>query len=349
MIDAARFYAEYKGHPLDQLDALHAALAQSADVNIFLCGDSSLDNKHWFFDGFDTKEEQLMKRVGALPPFLAPAVNGYETLLEPPRMVKDVGYWMNYLAAERLPRRRAVTFNAAVEESTLGERVAALSSNGPGLLPHDEWIRSRFGSGGGQDVVVLSIGGNDVALKPSTATIASVFILTRLPLFVLRALGRWAPGFGHLESLFHGEVEAMVQRLVTPPQPGGSGGAVAAFRPPALVVVCMIYYLDEAPGGSWADHVLARLGYDADPTKLKFIIKLLFETIKAKDFQAQRLNKKSSSHADTQVLPFPLFEVLDGSDTNDYVQRVEPSVQGGRKIASALLDFIAQHTPSGVG
>jgi hypothetical protein len=111
----------------------------------------------------------------------------------------------------------------------------------------------------------------------------------------------------------------------------------------------MIYYLDEAPGGSWADHVLARLGYDADPTKLKFIIKLLFETIKAKDFQAQRLNKKSSSHADTQVLPFPLFEVLDGSDTNDYVQRVEPSVQGGRKIASALLDFIAQHTPSGVG
>ena len=46
-VDAARFYAEYKGHPLDQLDALHAALAPGSDVTVFLTGDSSLDNKHW--------------------------------------------------------------------------------------------------------------------------------------------------------------------------------------------------------------------------------------------------------------------------------------------------------------
>ena len=36
----------------------------------------------------------------------------------------------------------------------------------------------------------------------------------------------------------------------------------------------------------------------------------------------------------------PLFEVLDGSDTRDYVQRVEPSPQGGRKMAVALMDVI---------
>jgi len=362
LVDAARFYAEYKGHPLDQLDALHDELSKDTDINIFLCGDSSLDNKHWFFDSYRPKHEQINGHDGILPPFLAPAVNGYENILKPPHMVKDVSYWMNNLASPRLPGLRTVTFNAAIEESTIGERIAAKSRNGPGLLPHDDWIQSKLGSGGGQDVVVLSVGGNDVALRPSVATIASIFTLTRLPLCMVRALGRWSPGFGHLESLFHGEVEAMVQRLVRPPQSQKSNSSSAAqFRPPSLVVVCMIYYLDETPGGSWADTVLGCLGYDADPAKLKYAIKLLFDTISAKGFSAQppredvrskptlcggdegNAPESTGSSIDTQVLPFPLFDVLDGTDTNDYVQRVEPSVEGGRKMAGALLDFISKN------
>ena len=85
-----------------------------------------------------------------LPNFLAPAVNGYEALLTPPRMVKDVSYWMNALAPEA-----TVCFNAAVEESTIRERAQAES----GLLPHDAWVRGKLGRGGTHDVVVLSIGG----------------------------------------------------------------------------------------------------------------------------------------------------------------------------------------------
>ena len=42
----------------------------------------------------------------------------------------------------------------------------------------------------------------------------------------------------------------------------------------------------------------------------------------------------------TEVVAFPLFEVLDGSCSDDYVQRVEPSPTGGRKIAAALIDAI---------
>ena len=42
----------------------------------------------------------------------------------------------------------------------------------------------------------------------------------------------------------------------------------------------------------------------------------------------------------TEVVPFPLFEVLDGKDTNDYLQRVEPSPQGGAKMARALMDCV---------
>ncbi len=40
------------------------------------------------------------------------------------------------------------------------------------------------------------------------------------------------------------------------------------------------------------------------------------------------------------VIPIPLFHVLDGKTTTDYVARVEPSCTGGRKIAEYLLDAI---------
>ena len=45
----------------------------------------------------------------------------------------------------------------------------------------------------------------------------------------------------------------------------------------------------------------------------------------------------------TEVAAFPLFEVLDGSDPTDYVQRVEPSPRGGAKMARALMDVVLGH------
>lgn len=36
----------------------------------------------------------------------------------------------------------------------------------------------------------------------------------------------------------------------------------------------------------------------------------------------------------------PLFEVLDPSSPSDYLQRVEPSVSGGKKMATYFLDVI---------
>ena len=37
------------------------------------------------------------------------------------------------------------------------------------------------------------------------------------------------------------------------------------------------------------------------------------------------------------MVPVALYEVLDGNNAADYVQRVEPSVQGGRKLSELLL------------
>ena len=46
----------------------------------------------------------------------------------------------------------------------------------------------------------------------------------------------------------------------------------------------------------------------------------------------------------SEVIPVPFFNVLDGKTTRDYVARVEPSAQGGRKLAEYILDMIDKGT-----
>ena len=91
----------------------------------------------------------------------------------------------------------------------------------------------------------------------------------------------------------------------------------------------MIYYLDEAETGSWADGMLGCLGYNSNPRKLQMMIRRVFE---------EAVSKIRVDGAN--VVPFPLFRVLDGKTSSDYRERVEPSPTGGRKIADALLDVI---------
>jgi len=300
-VDAGEYYAEYHGHPLALLERVHARLAAEPSRKgiVFLAGDSSMDNKHWFFKGHKAKERQM-----ADPAFTAPATRGYDQVLEPARMVQDIAYHVSDLAPEGV-----FALNCAVEESTVGERMASAT----GLLAHDEFIRDHVTE---DDYIIVSMGGNDVALKQTKATIANMLLLTRTPGWLLR-LG-CTVGMRHFEWLFHDEIEKAVRRMV------------AGARKPKKVLVCMIYYLDERPGGSWADGVLAALGYDAEPAKLQHIISTLFERIAARGFAVDG----------TQVEAFPMFRVLDGKDSADYVQRVEPSVQGGRKLARAFVDAL---------
>ena len=96
------------------------------------------------------------------------------------------------------------------------------------------------------DFLIVSVGGNDVALSPTLRTAVNMFMLTRSPPALIKA--GLAPGFGYFVKLFHGKIQDIIRRVV-------------AKRKPKMVLVCMIYFLDELAGGSWADHTLASLGY----------------------------------------------------------------------------------------
>lgn len=104
----------------------------------------ALDNKFWFGN-----QEA--------------AVNGYERLLQPPVSRCDVSYHVNRELASRNPSQACV--NAAVEASSLNGRSLGH------LLPQDRLVRDVIRS---NDVLVVSVGGNDIALTPVLCTCFNV-------------------------------------------------------------------------------------------------------------------------------------------------------------------------------
>lgn len=225
-IDAHDYYIEYFGHDVRHLQTIHDHLRNSGSAShcVFLAGDSSLDNKFWF----EARAE---------------ALNGYEDLLRPPQMKLDVCYWMNYEM-----RRRGVDafcLNTAVEATSLNHRACCA------LLPQDRLI-SRCVTP--NDVLVVSIGGNDLALNPVLATIANIIpLLCCTPQFCIDKMAcacppnthvdlgccgcglpgclvspfGWPFGLAYFVDLFGHRVENYIKRMI-----GGN-------RKPQKVVVCM--------------------------------------------------------------------------------------------------------------
>ena len=140
-------------------------------------------------------------------------------------MKADVAAYLNRLIAERQRSGAAAVVNCAVEESTLGERAA-------GLLPHDELIRKHVRAG---DVVVVSVGGNDIALRPRLGTIWNMLLLQLCnSTATIEQGGAW--GMTHFKRLFHDELTEYLLKL-------------CSQRKPRRIIVSMIYYPDEKQSG----------------------------------------------------------------------------------------------------
>ena len=119
--------------------------------------------------------------------------------------------------------------------------------------------------------------------------------------------------------MFKDQIEAYVSKLV-------------GKQKPRAVIICMIYYPLEggvSKQSSWADSQLTLLGYDRFPSQLQTAISKMYE-----------LATKHIRIPGVKVVPCALFEAMDGKNEEDYTERVEPSVEGGRKIASQLMEII---------
>lgn len=305
------FYKEYYGHRVEHLEAVSSHLRSEGKAKILLAGDSSLDNKFWF------PQSCVLK-------------NGYQNIIQG-RGKPDVAHYLNVECERRQIPLAAL--NCAVEESSVGSRACGR------MLPQDAFIRETIAA---DDTLVVSVGGNDIALKPTIFTIMNMLALvwlsstgivestavgTAVPIddcfcgavcgCISSFLG-WPLGLGYFIHLFKVRVADYVRRLVSRTKP-------------KRVIICMIYYPCEEVGG-WADSTLSALGYNTNPSHLQAIIRAIF-----------RLATQKIEIGGTDVLALPLFDVLDPKNGEHYCQRVEPSPLGGSLMAKAIMDMIEEH------
>jgi len=313
-IDSFKFHSKFHGHKVDHLQDLLPYLRESCDSLLWAAGDSSLDNKYWFDDEED-------------------AVGAYAQILSPPKSKCDVTFWLNYLAQERngMGGEKLAAINTAVEATTLNERCRKLRSQ-------DRFLRDNIKS---NDTLIVSIGGNDIALYPTPCTIVAMLGALCLPIkciehgttcctvpvddcccgcgaSLLSCAGACPPCLGYFRHMFGLRVQKYIEKL-------------CAKTKPKKILICMIYYPAEEIVPSWAHRSLQALGYNKNPSKLQALIKKAFE--------------EATSHiqiSGSQVIPVPLFNVLNGKNSEDYVARVEPSALGGKKMAEYLLDIIQE-------
>ena len=284
-IDSGTFYRTYHGHLVGHLTTLITNLKhlQTNSTMVYLAGDSSLDNKFWLAKSESHK-----------------AVNDYQYVLDPPKMKADVCYHMNKL----FEGTNFCAINCSIEESTIALREH-------NLLPQDNIIKEFITN---NDILIVSVGGNDIALHPTMKTIwnMSVMMFTNSVSAINRGPNStW--GSSYFITMFRDRVREYILRVI-------------GEKRPKKIIICMIYYPDEQTTGSWADRTLGFLGYNSNPAKLQAAIRLIFTHATSK-----------IEIPGSKVIAFPMYEVLNGKTTGDYVDRVEPSSQGGMKLAEAFV------------
>jgi hypothetical protein len=274
-IDSDHFYKEYHGHKVNHLQQLEKQIRPRPIV--FFAGDSSLDNKYW-----------IPERSKGLQPF-------------PDPMVEDIAYHLfQELRSESMD---FVPLNGSVEEATVDDHLNH-------RWPQDAWIRDSLQS---KDVLIVSIGGNDIALRPKWRTIWNMLLLMYANSNKsLKYATHECYGFPYFVQLFGDLVKEYVQDLVS-------------VTKPKCIMICMIYYPCEK-GNGWADRSLNALQYQKDPWKLQRVIQSLFYHATSK-----------ITIPGVPVIPVPLYEALDPQQEEDYVARVEPSSIGGRKMAQLFV------------
>lgn len=291
-IKSSRFFYEWKGHPVSEVTALHKKILELRPSKpiIYLAGDSSLDNKYWV-------------PGASISPLPIGVPEIYSAAFDPPTPKPDIAFWLNHELGER-----ATTLNLAVEESTLRERDGE-------LLEHDKFIRDNIRA---EDILIVSVGANDIVLRPTFSTVRHMLQLAWLtPRRSLERNTAWS--LGYFTRLFKDQVEAYVSQLVEK-------------QKPRAVIVCMIYYPLEAAAStqqSWADMPLKALGYNRYPGQLQAAIRAMYE-----------LATKNIKIEGVEVVPCPLFEALDGKREDDYTARVEPSSEGGHKMALQFRNLL---------
>ena len=174
------------------------------------------------------------------------------------------------------------------------------------LLKQDEFIQQNIKP---NDILIVSVGGNDLAKQ---STVKTKYHMAKL---LLSSNIEESDSFKFLVKLFKDQVQDYINDLTK-------------LHTPKYIIVCSVYF-PALHGSGWADGMLSLMDYKKNYKKIHKIIRHIYEAA----------TKKIEILFST-VIPIPLFDILDFKESSDYVDRVEPSSKGGRKIAEKFVEKI---------
>jgi hypothetical protein len=158
------------------------------------------------------------------------------------------------------------------------------------------------------DILIVSVGGNDIALQASCSMMYHIGKLLYLTKDIKKS-----DSFKYLIDVFKTQVESYINELTV-------------NVTPKKIIICSVYY-PSLSGKGWADKMLSLMDYKKNHKKIHSIIRCIYE---------EATSKIKILFSD--VITVPLYNVLDYQDQTDYVARVEPSSTGGYKMAKRFIN-----------
>jgi len=327
-INSLDFYENYSGHKITHLikiingknfiERLRSYNDQNKNRKvIFLAGDSSLDNKHWPLS--NSNEKKLCNK---------PPINGYEDVLEGNNCVPDVAYQINQTLIDNGLNEEYVCINTSIEATTLHQRFTEPNSyNGDvRLLDQDKFIFDYIRT---DDILIVSVGGNDIALSPllETARHFQNFIKNSRKSEDEKNKDEISSYKQYFRNIFQNKIELYIKKLCSR---DGNNSL------PSVIIPCMIYYpaLTSTQSG-FAEGILTATNYRTGKQEIleNFIKDLYFES-------TRHIYIDKEDQIKNIIDPCPLYEVLDNSNDKLYLTSVEPSIEGGKLMAIRFVDQI---------
>ena len=289
LINPQGFYNNYYGHSHFYLSQIIKYFnTNNENVIVYFAGDSTLDNKHWIDDKY-----------------YYPAINSYENIFKPTIMKGDFSYYLNKEFVERNYENYKVV-NCAREASAFSDKNE--------LCEQDKIILNNIKE---QDILIVSIGGNDLALLPSFSILINFITLNYFNRSsTIDDISGSAWGLQSLVKSFKEGITKYIKKLV-------------AKTKPSKIIVCMFYYPDANWVSSWCGFFLDISGYTLNQKRVQAIIRQIYN-LAIKEIKIRHVEMRY----------FPMFEYLDPNNSNDYIGRVEPSEQGTAKMSKGLVDLI---------
>lgn len=291
-----KFYDPYYGHPLKILNFLKQEFEEKQFNFIYFLGDSTLDNKHWVRN----------KPQKSLPLF--------EKNLE--YMLPDISFFMNKKLYEN--NEKYICLNFAVEENHLKNRNNSTNNN---LIPLNGWEDYVSSNLTENDILIVSIGGNDLALKLNIPIILNLC----LSLFLSDDLLRKNPYLiYYILDIYKNYLKQFLLDIIK-------------YKKPKMIVLCGVYFPCIDYQDSWCKNILNIMKYNVPSYRknIHCVLEMLFEE------GLKSLNSENIPELEgIEIKYIPLYKVLNCEDKEDYVAGVEPSVQGGEKMAEAFYNSI---------